>query len=208
METSVNSFPRFERSGFASAAIGACAVLFLIGIAPRSERALFLKDDSRPPAKAFSAVVPPLDATRSQTERSLLNTASGSRSSRSGGSQTNPAAPQFVASNQPLLPGTLPTLLSTGGAPGADAPAADTTPPSGAPPAPTGGQQPAATTPTTGNPAAAPGLPAPTAGAPATDEPVTAVPEPATWAMMLLGFLAIGAMTRRRPARAGSAIRA
>jgi hypothetical protein len=195
MEMSEKNFPRFERSGFTSAAIGIGAVLFLIGIAPRSERALFLKDDGRLPAKAFSAVVPPLDATRSQLERSLLN-AVGSRSSRSGVGQTSPGTPpQFVASNQGLLPGTLPTLLSTGNAPGA---APDPSQP-GTPPAPTGGQAPATTSTTPGTPPGAPGLPAPTAGAPAEEEPVSAVPEPASWAMMLFGFLAIGTVVRRRP---------
>lgn len=203
METSTATFPRFERSGFATIAVVLGAGLFVIGIAPRSERALFLKDDARLPAKAFSAVVPPLDATRSQLERSLLNNV-GSRSSRSGQSQTTPAPPQFVASNQGLLPGTLPTLLSTGTAPGAAPPATDGTPPagdstlpSGTPSAPTGSQPPV-TTPATGSPPATPGLPVPTAGAPADDVPVSAVPEPSTWAMMLLGFLAIGSVARRR----------
>jgi len=207
MEISEKNFPRFERSGFASAAVGIGAVLFLVGIAPRSERALFLKDDGRLPAKAFSAVVPPLDATRSQLERSLLN-AIGSRSSRSGGAQTTPPNPQFVASNQALLPGTLPTLLSTGTAPGAAPPAADVSSPGGAPLAPTGGQPTTtSSTPTTGAPPTAPGLPPPTAGAPGTSTPtddqppVSAVPEPASWVMMLLGFLAIGSVVRRRPRR-------
>jgi hypothetical protein len=218
MEQTAHTLTRFERSGIASAVVACSGLLLLIGVAPRSERALFLKDDSGVPAKAFSAVVPPLDATRSQLERSLLN-AIGSRNSRSGEGQTSPARRQFLASNQSLLPGSLSGLLSTGPTAGAAPAPGEAAPPSGVPSAPTGGQSPTTTTPTTPttttpttttSPPAAPGLPAPTGGAPSggtsdpggsdPGTPVSAVPEPATWAMMLLGFLAIGFMTRRRQA--------
>jgi hypothetical protein len=181
------------------AAVAIIGVLFLIGIAPRNERALFITDDSKVPAKAFSAVVPPLDATQSQVERSLLNNTrvpGVSRSNRPGQAGRNTGTQ--VASNQSLLPGTLSSLLP-GGAPGTGGAApGEAIPPIGTPP-PTGGQTPASTPPTTGgNPPPAPGLPVPTAGAPA-----AALPEPATWAMMLIGFFAIGGLSRRRAIAAG-----
>ncbi|CAN5288419.1 hypothetical protein BH11PSE5_BH11PSE5_10770 [soil metagenome] len=199
----MNTPVRFERPGFGLAAFVLVCMLFFIGIAPRNERALFLRDDSKVPAKAFSAVVPPLDATQSQVERSLLSNTRvpGARSGGTGAGSPNGRQPQ-IASNQGLLPGTLPSLLA-GGTPGAATPGgsgADATP-LGATPPPTGGQTPTSNTPTTaGNPPSAPGLPVPTAGSPA-----TALPEPATWAMMLLGFFAVGGTMRRRaPSRAGS----
>lgn len=191
-------YPRFERSGFASAAVATCVILFLVGIAPRNERALFLKDDSQLPAKALTAVVAPLDAVRSQVEKSLLRGAgalTGSRSSRSGDSSTNAGRPRFVASNTPVIPGAISSLLSNAGTPGAGpgATAADTPPPSGTTPAPTGGQAPTSTPQTTpGTPTSPPGLPAPAAGV------IAAIPEPSTWAMMLLGFFAVGGVIRRR----------
>ncbi len=47
-------------------------------------------------------------------------------------------------------------------------------------------------------PNAVPGSPPSTPTVPPVSPPVTAVPEPATWGMLLLGFLAIGTAARRR----------
>lgn len=78
-----------------------------------------------------------------------------------------------------LIPEGPPTVLGAGpppGVPGTDTPGGDPNPNPGIPPGPP------------------PGL---------LDPPgVSPVPEPATWAMMLLGFFAIGAALRRRPRHA------
>jgi len=50
------------------------------------------------------------------------------------------------------------------------------------------------------------GTPPATTAPPGIDQPpVSAVPEPATWASMVVGFGLVGALARRRRARAGNA---
>ena len=202
MDDVATTFPRFETSGFALLAIATGAALFLAGVAPRTERALFFQQGDRVSAKAFSAVVPPLDPGRSRIERALLTNGFGPRSSRSGEGLTNRGPTQFLASNGPSTTGTLAQPFLPAGLGQSE----DVGPGNGLLPAPAGtqgaapgdispsGTVPSAPSTTTGTPA----LPGPSAGAPAT-VPVAAVPEPASWMMMLIGFLAIGGAVRRRP---------
>ena len=167
----------------------------LIGIAPRNERALFLRD-ALGDAKAFAAVVPPLDAARAQLERRALDDIA-LRSARSEAGQLNRANRRSASSGTELLPGTVPALLSnapraaaTGGIGDPAAPGVSNAPPPGviAPP-PTGGETPGGG----GGGVAPPGVAPPAPGGPGSN----VLPEPGTWAMMLLGFLAIGGMLRR-----------
>lgn len=207
MNDVATTFPRFERSGFALMAMVTGAVLFLAGVAPRTERALFFQQGDRGSAKAFSAVVPPLDLSRSQVERSLLSNGFGSRSSRSGEGLTNRGPTRVLASNGLSNPGVLgqPFLPAGSGQPEGVGPGNDLLPPApgtqGSTPGDTGpsGTVPSVPSTTPGTPA----LPGPIPGAPATP-PVAAVPEPASWIMMLFGFLIIGGAVRRRPTTSGA----
>ena len=193
---------RFERSGFAAAVTVGFGLFSILAMAPQSARALLIKDEGQPAAKAFSAVVPTLDPSRSQAELSLLN-AAGVRTSSASAALTGGARPRSGSTGQPLLPGTLPSLLSSGpgaGPAGQSGSGASLGGPATGPlgngaSSPAGGEQSRGLT---GTAPAAQGLPVPTAGAPANQAPVSAVPEPTTWAMMLLGFFAIGSAMRRR----------
>ena len=198
-----NPIPRFERFTFATAVIFGFSLLLVVSVAPQNTRALFLKDEGKLSAKAFTAVVPALDAASSQAEFSLLNAASRLRTSRSSPRLTNAPGSSGGATNPSLLPDTVLSLLSSGAGP---AGSVGSGAPFGGPGAgpfgrgltsTPGGQQSSGPS---GNGPAAPGLPGPTAGAPGTQVEVPAVPEPTTWTMMLLGFFAIGTAMRRRNA--------
>lgn len=180
---------------------GTSALALLFAIAPRQERALFIVD--APPLSAFGAALPPINLAR------ILNPL------YDGGDIARPRvfAPlrAFLARNVPGLPGV-------GGPDGAGpgipfvapgAPPVGIVPPFGAAPLaltplPGVGGFPfpgASLTPPTSSPVA-PGTPG-TPTTPGTETPTVpgvtpAVPEPATWATMITGFLLAGAMLRRR----------
>lgn len=204
-----NPISRFERSTFAAAVIFGFSLLLVVAIAPQNTRALFLKDEGQSAAKAFTAVVPALDAASSQAEFSLLKAAGRLRAGGSSPRLANAPGSSGGATNPPLLPDTLLSLLSSGpGSPGSGGDGAGFSGPATGPfgkglTSTSGGQQ---SNGPSGNGPVAPGLPGPTAGAPGTQVEVPAVPEPATWTMMLLGFFAIGTAMRRRntPSRQGA----
>lgn len=170
---------------------GISAVALLLALAPRQERALFIIDG--PQVRAFGVTLPPINLAQI-----LLPFYEGG-----GGSPRifGPLRSFLARTGVPGLPGATP------GAPGAPfAPPAAVAPqgpgfPFGAPPiAPAAG-------PGITNPFPFPGgtLTPPTANpvAPITDVPVVppvtpAIPEPATWAMMIAGFLLAGLGLRRR----------
>lgn len=196
MQNSAQPNSRAERYSFTSAALSVGAVVMLIGIAPRNERALFLRD-AQGDAKAFAAVVPPLDAARAQLERGALDDIA-LRSARSEAAQRNRANRSFASSGTELMPGTVPALLSnaprgsaTDGLGNAAAPGvANAADPGVVAPPPTGGQAPGGGG---GGGVAPPGVTTPPPGGTGPN----VLPEPGTWAMMLLGFLAIGGILRR-----------
>ena len=200
VENIAKSNLRAERYSFTSAALAIGAVVVLIGIAPRNERALFLRD-TLGQAKAFAAVVPPLDAVRAQLERGALDDLA-LRSARPDAAVLNRGSRRGTPSGTDLMPGTIPALLSNGpggtqsgdgiGGTGNPTPTNNAAP-NVITPAPTGGAAPAGGGGGVG-PATIP--PAPP-GAPG----LNVLPEPATWAMMLIGFMAIGGMIRRSGAR-------
>ncbi|WP_156363692.1 PEPxxWA-CTERM sorting domain-containing protein [Sphingomonas sp. Leaf357] len=204
MENPARSNSRAERYSFTSAAVSVGAVVLLIGIAPRNERALFLRD-AQGDARAFAAVVPPLDAARAQLERGALDDIA-LRSARSEAAQRERAARGFASSGTQLMPGTVPALLSnaprgsaTDGIADPAAPGvANAADPGVVAPAPTGGEAPGGG----GGGVAPPGVTTPPPGGTGAN----VLPEPGTWAMMLLGFLAIGGVLRRPFGRRAGAI--
>lgn len=193
------ALPRFDRAGFATLASATSALLLLVAVAPRNERALFLRDGRQPAAKAFLAVVPPLDPVRAQVERRLFDAISW-RSGRAASGRPNAQGQQFGPTNQSLPPEALPGLLSSGTGPGAGPASQGGTSISAPATALTlaGGDQPPGATGGIGAGPGAPGLPNPIAGGVTVPVVVAAVPEPSTWATMLLGFFVIGVAARRR----------
>ena len=202
MEKQVYQLSRLEQSGFSAAVTIGCGLFFLMAVALQSGRALFIEDGGQPAAKAFSAVVPTLDAVRSQADLSLLN-AAGVRSSSAAAGIASATRLRGSSTGRPLLPGTLPSLVpsdpaaepagQSGDGASFGGPATGPLGTGSSPPA--GGLQPRGLT---GTGPTARDLPVPNAGVLTIQDPVSAVPEPATWAMMLLGFFAIGAAMRRR----------
>ena len=149
------------------------SVIMISSVAPHTERALLLGNDGPPPAKALTAVVQTQVVPQSQPALRP--------------SQAVQATPQLARTAAPAA------LQS----PAALDPIVSAFEPISAPPI-----QPAAITPFTGPipttsefPIGTPRLPAAADAAPV----LAAVPEPATWAMMILGFFAIGVSIRTRP---------
>lgn len=184
--------------------IGGAIVALVCGLAPRNERALFAIGD-RPAPKAFAAIAPPpafsgfFDTSEQGRRPAYRFRASPRRPGPVGqvpGALT-PSAPSAVTPGEisPVgggEPVQLASLDPSGtGIPGA--PLAGSGPqtfgPSAAPDS--------VTTPTN------PTNPTNPTGPSTPVTPVAPLPEPATWAMMILGFFCIGAALRRN-ARARS----
>lgn len=207
MEKQVYQLSRLEQSGFSAAVTIGCGLFFLMAVALQSGRALLIEDGGQPTAKAFSAVVPTLDGIRSQADLSLL-TAAGVGSSSAAASIVSATRSRGGSTGRPLLPGALPygpTAETAGrGGDGASFGGPATGPLGAGSSSPAGGLQSRGLT---GTSPLARDLPVPNAGAPTIQGPVSAVPEPATWAMMLLGFFATGAAMRRQTASLQHGIR-
>lgn len=182
--------------------VGGVVLALVISLAPRSERALFVTGNRTAP-KAFAAIAPPaaFNGVFDETARAIprayrLNTRRGpGRGGVTPGNFTpadTAAAPPGELSaafgQDPVQVARLdPTAFGPAGRSATSAPLA------GAGPA-TFGPGATATGP------AGPGNPA-TPGDGGTTTPVVpvgAVPEPATWAMMVLGFFGMGTLLRRR----------
>ncbi len=185
--------------------VGGIMLALLVSLAPRSERALFATGGRAAP-KAFAAIAPPPafngifdTSTRTLPRPYSLNTRRGQGRGRAAPGNFTPidtagVAPGSLSAGQApvqiasLEPSTFaPSGLGPAGRSATGAPLAGAGPATFGPGATAAGP-------------AAPGNPT-TPGDGGTTTPVTpvgAVPEPATWAMMVLGFFGMGALLRRR----------
>ena len=196
--------------------VGGIMLSLLVSLAPRSERALFVTGNRTAP-KAFAAIAPPAafngifdDSSRALPRGYRLNTPRRGARRRGaapgdftpvdtagvtpgGLSATSGQAPVQVALLDPSAVG--PAGFGSAGRSATGAPLA------GAGPA-TFGPGATATGPATPGAPVTPG----NGGTTTPVVPVGAVPEPATWATMLLGFFGMGALLRRR-SRSVSSVR-
>jgi hypothetical protein len=188
--------------------VGGMALALIGSLAPRNERALFVTGADTAP-KAFAAIAPPpaafsglFDIATPFRPRAYQIGIPRRRSSRGGGvpdglTNVRPAgatpgdvSPVSSTSSPTQLASLDPTGFGLPGGPLAGSgplsfgPGATAAGP-GAPVVPTDPSAPG------GGGSAGPGIP----GNPVT--PVGAVPEPSTWAMLLLGFFGLGTLFRR-----------
>lgn len=169
--------------------------LLLIGMAPRNERAMFFVTQPRG-AQVFAAIVPPigyLPPTVFDDGTILRRLARDPFVRRSGGTPPPPTVPQGP-SGAPVLPGDGPAFAANDAGPSfVPGTAGSGFPTQASQGLPLGGSSPV-------GPSAGPDEIAPLT--PIT--PIAAVPEPATWAMLILGFSTVGFLLRRRRARASA----
>lgn len=198
---------------------GMIGIFLVAGSGPRHTRALFLTDGAPLAAKAFVATVPSLNSQRSDRGQDAVGSLAGARQANAVGSLadarqanalgTRTGAPGTARPGVPDLiplavgptsdsfigaPGTAIAALSTG--PGGGAPSIAPTSPGSSfvspPPSPLAGAPSPTATPVNPTEPTQPTQPV---------DPVSAVPEPNTWAMMILGFFAIGMAVRSRAAK-------
>jgi hypothetical protein len=186
-------------------AIGISGAALLLSLAPRNERALFITPGD---IKAFSAAVPDDGPGFFPINYLVGPTPSAFASPRSSRPALGPAAaaPAGVIAPEPGFFGTggpddSPTAISSNSLP-ADSSGGSgfpfTPPGIGAPPsspAASVGQPGTTTGGSTGGGATSGGT---TSGGSTSGGIVPAVPEPATWSMLIVGFLFAGAALRRR----------
>jgi hypothetical protein len=212
MTSRIAHFADPRRWGIELFIAGVIVIFLFAGTASRNSRALFLTDGAPIAAKAFVATVPSLTTPqpgRGQTgidSLALLRPTNAVGARRGPPGATAPGVPDLTSptvgptSDSFLgMPGATSSVLSTGIA--GPPPSLALTPPGSSfvsrPASPIAGG-PGATAPPANPPVTVDPNP------PVTVDPVSAVPEPNTWAMMILGFFAIGAAVRSRAAKSAA----
>jgi hypothetical protein len=186
-KTQLNAFARNHRHQQLMLG-GVVAVLLLMGMAPRNERAMFFVPPA-PGTQVFAAIVPPigyLPVTSFEDGTAVRRLARDPFVPRSGAAGGPPAIvpPTSSGAGGPGEPSIIP---SADDAPFTQPASFNSSPAIREPQGPLlGGSSPAAPVGGGDGIGVAPIL------------PVAPVPEPATWAMLIVGFSIVGAVLRRR----------